>query len=129
MITSSLAPRHAIMLMDAIASMALIVIVVATLAIAMRQYAVVRAEQVVRRELRLAVENELHRLRIGAVPAAETPAVAPPGIEISLETTTTPGDGVWSGFNCVTVTATRKVTARRTAAVELSEYLPVQGGP
>lgn len=119
---------RALVLIEALAAVGLIVVIVATITIALQEYSKLRQQQEVRRELRLAAETELNRLRIGGALAAPQVSAAPPGFAVELATTRTTGAGDWAGFERVTVIAARKLNATTTLRAELSTYLPAGGG-
>ncbi len=98
--------------------------------LAVRQFVRARDYTDAQRLLRLTAEGELNRLRAG-LPVEERPAAARTTLEqrpdaVVLETSKTPGTGVWSGCTRVTVVARQQIRGGRWVRVELSAFLPME---
>jgi hypothetical protein len=115
---------------DLIAAAGLTLLLVTGFTLATRQFVRARDYSDAQRLLRLAAEAELSRLRAG-LPLDERPAAARTTLEqrpdaIVLETSRTPGTGVWSGCTRVTVVARRQISGGRWLRVEVSTFLPAE---
>lgn len=119
--------RRGFLALDAIVAVGLTLLLAVAFAAAYRQFANARHEADARRQLRLAADAELVRLRAcGLDRGANTPGSQPAQHAaggIILETSVRPAEGIWGGMTRVTVVA-RKQVYGRWAEVELSAYLP-----
>jgi hypothetical protein len=116
-------------LAETLAAIGMIVLIFAMAAVALQQFSLAQRESDIRRELRLAVETELNCIRAGFSSSAERAdcALSAPNPTVQLRSTVAPGDGEWSGFNLVTITASKLLHARREISVRLSSYVPISG--
>lgn len=95
------------------------------------QYAQVRRELDTRRQLYLAAETALQRMRAGissvdSEPAAEETPLRAGQTEVQI--TTTPGKEAWADMTHVQVVARKRISSRRIVEVELSGYVPSASG-
>lgn len=122
--------RRAVLTFDLIAAAGLTLLLVIGFTLAVRQFVRARDYTDAQRLLRLTAEGELNRLRAG-LPVEERPAAARTTLEqrpdaVVLETSKTPGTGVWSGCTRVTVVARRQIRGGRWVRVEVSAFLPME---
>jgi hypothetical protein len=119
--------RRSFLALDAVAAVGLTLLLAVAFAAAYRQFANARHEADARRELRLAADAELTRLRAAGLDRFEGLSTTQPAQrrvnDLLLETCVRPAEGVWAGMLRVTVAA-RKQVYGRWARVELSAYLP-----
>ncbi len=114
--------RHAIILIEALASLAIIAIAATILLQMSVGYLRARNDILRERALRLAAQAQLDRCRAGVNPGTSPPpGLLPPGIR--LATTTTAGDGPWADMTRVTVTASCEGPRSREKRVTLSGYI------
>ncbi len=118
--------RCALIQFEVLASITLTIVLAALLSVATLQYAAVRRESDARRTLQFAAAAELDQIRAGlhkvSIGQPARPAASQPG-EIALSTTALAGEGSWRGLARVHVVATRQISFRRTARVELTAYM------
>ncbi len=116
---------------EIVAALGLTVILLTLTAVSTLQYVKARHEADLRRTLRLTAVAELERLRAGAAdlpgPDGRTTEMLPPGTRLTVRSE--PGQGAWSDFVCVHVSATRTRAGGRPIAVGVSAYLPARGAP
>jgi hypothetical protein len=126
-----MAARRAVLSFDLIAAAGLILLLVVGFTLAVRQFVWARDYTDAQRLLRLTAEAELNRLRAG-LPAEEQPdsrqTLDQRPDAVFLETSQAPGTGVWSECTRVTVVARRQIRGGRWVRVEVSAFLPAEGG-
>jgi hypothetical protein len=119
--------RRSFLALDAIAAVGLTLLLALAFAAAYRQFANARHQADARRELRLAADAELTRLRAAGLSSFERLPTSQPEQrrvkDVILETGVRPAEGIWAGTMHVTVVA-RKQVYGRWASVELTAYLP-----
>ncbi len=119
--------RRSFLALDAVAAVGLTLLLALAFAAVYRQFANARHQADARRELRLAADAELTRLRAAGLDTFERPPTSQPEQrrvkDVILETSVRPAEGLWSGTRQVTVVA-RKQMYGRWVTVELSAYLP-----
>ncbi len=124
--------RRGLIYLEIFAASALLLLLAALFAATVLQYAGVRRETDARRELLLAANAELDRMRAGLLPlpagTTEPPPATQPG-ETIITASATPGTGPWQGLTRVQVIATRLMKANRTLRVELVGYVDPGGRP
>jgi len=125
--------RRSFLVMEVIAAVGLTVVLLSVFTAAYWHLANARHEHDARRQLRLAADAELLRLRaVGLGVDSEAPSsrpAAPDQGEVALQTTVRPGEGIWIGLNHVTVVARRQGSGRG-LRFELSAYiLPAEVNP
>lgn len=122
-------PRRGFLVTELVIGIALTIVLLAVFAASTLHYAAARKQNDVRRTLRMAAAAELERIRAGIVeivPGEVTgTSAATPG-EIGLVTTTTTGQGDWSGLTRVQVVASKRMVGGRLLKVALVTY--VAGG-
>ncbi len=114
--------------MDVVLAIGLTMVLFVAVLAAYRQIVSAQRTYDLRAKLRLAAEGELLRLRASGlvVPDEDSPTSQPARCaddDVVLETSTRPGDGVWSGLTHVTVVARKRVPGGWTQ-LELTAYLP-----
>jgi hypothetical protein len=125
-LTRKRSTRCGFLSMDVVLAVGLTMILFVAVAAAYRQFANAQRQYDLRTELRLAAEAELLRLRASGPNSGEdTPIAQSTRRTVSgvvLETSTRPGEGIWSGLTQVTVVARKRVPGGWTQ-LELTAYV------
>ena len=113
--------RNGIIIVEALAALAVIVVVTGVLAQISLAYLRSRNDFMLERTLRLAAQAQLDRCRAGVPSKTPVPeGLLPPDVQIA--TAATPGDGPWTGMTRVTVTASGKSLGGRAQTISISGF-------
>jgi hypothetical protein len=128
----ALRKRRSFLALDAAVAVGLTLVLALAFSAAYRQFASAHHHADARRELRLAADAELTRLRAAGLDGLKSPPTSQPAQrrinDVVLKTSVRPAEGVWAGMTQVTVVARRQVHGGW-ARVELSAYLPAPKVP